>query len=154
MERKKVLTGTLLIAAILIWGVIILKVVRFSKPGETKIVEQHLEKSIEGDGKDSLKMNYRDPFIGEFIVAEHDKKSGHPLPVMDVRKEPEASPVPNFSFKGMISNGSGTRALVLKNGSLYVVGIGELIGEFKIAGISPECMTLQNGKCIMDIKVK
>ena len=44
--------------------------------------------------------------------------------------------------------------MILKNGSLHILGLGEIIGEFKVIGISPELMTVQNGKHKVEVKVR
>lgn len=147
------MTGALLVAVVLIWGVIILKVVRGSRPAEKPLVENRIKEPVMNASKDSLQLNYRDPFLGEFIRIKEVKKSSQPQ-VKVVRKEPEQPPVPDFTFKGLIGNGVEQRAIVLKNGNLHMLGLGEMIGEFKVIGISPELMTVQNGKHKIEVKVR
>lgn len=147
------MTGFLLVTVILIWGIIILKVVRGSRPVEKPLVENRIKEPVQNALEDSLQLNYRDPFLGEFVRAKEVKKSSQPQ-VKVVRKEPEQPPVPDFTFKGLIGNGVEQRAMVLKNGSLHILGLGEMIGEFKVIGISPELMTVQNGKHIVEVKVR
>ena len=147
------MTGFLLVTVILIWGIIILKVVRGSRPVEKPLVENRIKEPVQNALEDSLQLNYRDPFLGEFVRVKEVKKSSQPQ-VKVVRKEPEQPPVPDFTFKGLIGNGVEQRAMVLKNGSLHILGLGEMIGEFKVIGISPELMTVQNGKHIVEVKVR
>lgn len=153
MERKKIMTGVLLVAVVLIWGAIILKVVRGSRPAEKTLVENPIKEPMKNASKDSLQLNYRDPFLGEFIRIKEVKKSSQPQ-IKVVREEPEQPPVPDFAFKGLIGNGVEQRAMVLKNGNLQMLGLGEMIGEFKVIGISPELMTVQNGKHKVEVKVR
>ena len=153
MERKKIMTGALLVTVILIWGIIILKVVRGSRPVEEPLVENRIKEPVKNASKDSLQLNYRDPFLGEFVRIKEDKKSSQSK-VKVVRREPEQPPVPDFTFKGLIGNGTEQRAMVMKNGSLHILGLGEMIGEFKVIGISPELMTVQNGKHKVEVKVR
>lgn len=147
------MTGFLLVTVILIWGIIILKVVRGSRPVEKPLVENRIKEPVQNALEDSLQLNYRDPFLGEFVRAKEVKKSSQPQ-VKVVRKEPEQPPVPDFTFKGLIGNGVEQRAMVMKNGNLHMLGLGEMIGEFKVIGISPELMTVQNGKHIVEVKVR
>ena len=147
------MTGVLLVAVVLIWGVIILKVVKGSRPAEKPLVENRIKEPVMNESKDSLQLNYRDPFLGEFIRIKEVKRSSQPQ-VKVVRKEPEQPPVPDFAFKGLIGNGVEQRAMVLKNGNLQMLGLGEMIGEFKVIGISPELMTVQNGKHKVEVKVR
>lgn len=153
MERKKVMTGFLLIAAVLIWSVIIIKVVRGGRQDVMPIVENLPETSVDKVQKDSLRLDYRDPFIGEFVRTEPDKK---PVPhqVMPVRKEPEQPPVPDFTFKGLIGNVSGQRAMILKNGSLHILGPGDMIGDFKVTGIFPEYVIVRSGRHETKVEVR
>lgn len=147
------MTGFLLVTVILIWGIIILKVVRGSRPVEEPLVENRIKEPVKNASKDSLQLNYRDPFLGEFVRIKEVKKSSQSQAKV-IRKEPELPPVPDFTFKGLIGNGVEQRAMVLKNGNLHILGIGEMIGEFKVIGISPELMTVQNGKHKIEVKVR
>ena len=147
------MTGFLLVTVILIWGIIILKVVRGSRPVEEPLVENRIKEPVKNASKDSLQLNYRDPFLGEFVRIKEVKKSSQSQAKV-IRKEPELPPVPDFTFKGLIGNGEEQRAMVLKNGNLHILGIGEMIGEFKVIGISPELMTVQNGKHKIEVKVR
>ena len=147
------MTGFLLVTVILIWGIIILKVLRGSRPVEEPLVENRIKEPVKNASKDSLQLNYRDPFLGEFVRIKEVKKSSQSQ-AKDIRKEPELPPVPDFTFKGLIGNGVEQRAMVLKNGNLHILGIGEMIGEFKVIGISPELMTVQNGKHKIEVKVR
>ena len=153
MERKKIMTGFLLVTVILIWGIIILKVVRGSRPVEEPLVGNRIKEPVKNASKDSLQLNYRDPFLGEFVRIKEVKKSSKSQAKV-IRKEPELPPMPDFTFKGLIGNGVEQRAMVLKNGNLHILGIGEMIGEFKVIGISPELMTVQNGKHKIEVKVR
>lgn len=147
------MTGFLLVTVILIWGIIILKVVRGSRPVEEPLVENRIKEPVKNASKDSLQLNYRDPFLGEFVRIKEVKKSLQSQAKV-IRKEPELPPVPDFTFKGLIGNGVEQRAMILKNGSLHILGLGGMIGEFKVIGISPELMTVQNGKHKVEVKVR
>ena len=153
MERKKIMTGVLLVAVVLIWGVIILKVVKGSRPAEKPLVENRIKEPVVNESKDSLQLNYRDPFLGEFVRIKEVKKSSQSQAKV-IRMEPELPPVPDFTFKGLIGNGVEQRAMVLKNGNLHILALGEMIGEFTVIGISPEVMTVQNGKHKIEVKVR
>ncbi|MBQ8838384.1 MAG: hypothetical protein IJ005_03600 [Bacteroidales bacterium] len=152
MERKKILTGILIVAVIIVWGIIILKVVKGGRPVETPPAG-HFEKTSENVPKDSLLLDYRDPFLGEFVKAGQEKK---PSLIVDkvARREPEQPPVPDFTFKGLIGNDTEQRAMILKNGGLHMLGLGETIGGFKVVGVSPEIVTVQNGKHRIEVKVR
>ena len=153
MERKKIMTGSLLVAVVLIWGVIIMKVVRGSRPAEKPLVGNRIKVPVKNASKDSLQLNYRDPFLGEFVRIKEVKTSSQSQAKV-IRMEPELPPVPDFTFKGLIGNGVEQRAMVLKNGNLHILGLGEMIGEFNVIGISPEVMTVQNGKHKIEVKVR
>lgn len=153
MERKKIMTVVLLIAAVLVWGVIILKVVRGAESVELPVVESQPVKPVKKLQKDSLRLDYRDPFLGEFVRVKQEKKPVRPE-VKSVRNEPVQPPVPDFTFKGMIVNDSGRKAMLMKNGSLLMLGPGGMIGDFKILEIFPECVLVQNGKYKLEVKVR
>ena len=147
------MTGVLLVAVVLIWGVIILKVVRGSRLAEKPLVENRIKEPVKNASKDSLLLNYRDPFLGEFVRIKEVKKSSQSQAKV-IRKEPELPPVPDFTFKGLIGNGVEQRAMVLKNGNLHMLGLGETIGEFKVIWISPELITVQKEKYKIEVKVR
>lgn len=153
MESKKVMTGFLLIAVVLIWSVIIIRVVHGSRQIEPPVVEKLPEKTAVNDLKDSLKLDYRDPFLGKFVRVNQDRKPVRPQ-VRLVRKEPEQPPVPDFTFKGLIGNASGRRAMIMKNGSLHILGHGDMIGDFKVTGIFPEYVIVQNGRHETKVEVR
>lgn len=153
IERKKILTVILLVAAVFVWGSIIFKVVRGAGQVELPLVERKPVKPVGKVRKDTLRLDYRDPFLGEFVRVKQEKK---PVlhEVKTIRKEPEQPPVPDFTFKGMIVNDSGRKAMLMKNGSLLMLGPGGMIGDFKILEIFPECVLVQNGKYKIEVKVK
>ena len=153
MERKKIMTGVLLVAVVLIWGVIILKVVQGSRTIENPVVENHTKGSVENVLKDPLRLDYRDPFLGEFVRVKQDKKPSIAQKAI-VKREPEQPPVPDFTFKGLIGNGVEQKAMVMKNGNLHMLRLGEMVGEFKVIGISPELITVQSGKHKIEVKVR
>lgn len=147
------MTEVLLVAVVLIWGVIILKVVQGSRPTENPVVENHTKASVEILSKDSLRLDYRDPFLGEFVRVKQDKKPSM-VQAKIVKREPEQPPVPDFTFKGLIGNGVEQKAMVMKNGNLHMLGLGEMLGEFKVIGISPELIIVQSGKHKIEVKVR
>ena len=147
------MTYVLLIAVVLIWGAIILKVIRGGSQPKMHIVKNLQEKAMVKGQKDSLRLNYRDPFIGEFIRTKQDQKPVLPQ-VRPVLKEPEQPPAPDFMFKGLIGNVSGQRAMILKNGSLHILGPGEMIGDFKVIGIFPEYVIVRSGRHETKVEVR
>ena len=153
MERKKFMTGVLLVAVVLIWGVIILKVVKGSRPIENPVADNHPKASVDNVSKDSLRLDYRDPFLGEFVRVKEYKKPSI-VQAKIVKREPEQPPVPDFTFKGLIGNGVEQKAMVMKNGNLHMLSLGEMVGEFKVIGISPEQITVQSGKHKIEVKVR
>lgn len=153
MERKKIMTMVLLVAVALIWGTVILKVVRGTRPAGNPASENPPEAPVARQMKDSLRLDYRDPFIGEFVRERQAERRALPQN-RRARKEPEAPPVPDFTFKGMIGNGDGTKAMILKNGNLHMLGVGEIFGGFKVIGISPELVTVQSGRHQIEVKVR
>lgn len=154
MERKKILTIVLLTAVTLIWGVIILRVARGSSPSVASPVVNMPEKSQNRKRKDTVNLDYRDPFLGEFVRANDRNKMKAVTQARLVRKEQEPPESPDFTYKGLIGNGSGQRAVVLKNGNLNLLRIGDTFEEFKVVEIFPEYMIVQSGKYQMEIKVR
>lgn len=148
------MTGILSVVAILIWSIVILKVFHKSEPVRMRIVDNLQEITESQVRKDTLRLDYRDPFVGEFVRMKHEEKSVLQTPTKYARKEPEQPPKADFAFKGLIGNGAERKAMILKNGNLYVLGSGEMIGEFKIMEIFPEYMVAQSGKHEIEVKVK
>lgn len=154
MERRKFVTVALTVAVVMIWGVIIIKVVR--RTGVDEITEVDNPPAVSSANKvhrDSLRLDYRDPFLREFIRVKHDRKPT-PHKVANVPKKLVMAPVPDFTFKGLIGNDSGQRAMVMKNGGLHIVGLGETIGGFKVVEFFPEYMTVQSGNDTVRMKVR
>lgn len=153
MERKKITTFVLLIVAVLIWGIIILKVAGGGRQVEKPVVKKQPENAVNNVRKVPLKLDYRDPFLGEFVRVRRVRTTALPQ-VGIVRKTSEQPPVPDFIFKGLIGNDSGRKAMVMKNGNMYLLAPGEMAGDFKIVDIFPEYIIVQNGKHRMEVKVR
>lgn len=149
MDRKKILTGVLLIAVVLVWGSVIYRVIKGGRPVKVSSESAVTQMSETNENRNSLKLNYRDPFLGEFVRAT---KPAAKSAIPDVAKAPEVVPVPDFVFKGVIGNESGRRASVLKGGLLYLVSCGEKIGEFEVIAMCPACLTIKAGKNVIEMK--
>ena len=65
------MTGVLLVAVVLIWGVIILKVVKGSRPAEKPLVENRIKEPVKNASKDSLQFLYHFSLILSFQHLEY-----------------------------------------------------------------------------------
>lgn len=148
------MTSALLVAVVLIWSTVILKVVRGSRREESAPVERMPDKPSLKVQRDSLKLDYRDPFIGDFVRTKQENKIPQAR-VHRISKEPkQPPPAPDFTFKGLIGNESGQKAMVLNNGSLHLLGVGDTFGEYEVVGIFPEYVLVKSGKFEIEVKVR
>lgn len=154
MEMKKILTGVLTVVAIMIWSIVILKVFHKNDPVRMRIGDNMQETAEIRVRKDTLRLDYRDPFVGEFVRMKHEEKSGLQAQTKYAEKNLEQLPKVDFIFKGLICNGSGRKAMILKNGNLHILGSGETIGEFKVMDVFSEYVIVQNGKHEIKVTVR
>lgn len=153
MNNKKLVTVILLVAAVLVWGLVTFKVVRGSRKTEIPSVSFSPREPLDLEGKDSLVLDYLDPFLREFSRA---KKPGAvpSSPASRPVKKTEQSPEPDFTYKGMIGNGTGRMACVIKNGTLFVIEPGEKIGVYRIVAVTPQALLLDYGMGQMSMEVE
>ncbi len=92
-----------------------------------------------GRPADTLVLDYPDPFLCPLSRPLPPAKSSKPR---TQNASQETVPSPDFTFKGIIGSGSGTKAMVVRGGELLMLGRGERVGQFDVVSYSPETLTL------------
>ena len=138
MAKSKASIILLSIAAIAIWGVVGYRVYRWVSPVEAPAVKPVAPKERrQRPARDSLKLNYPDPFLGEV------KKAKEPAPLTPSRPMPER-PMPAIAYKGLIRDADGcVKAMITYNNQTDGYRKGETIDGIKIKQITAECITVR-----------
>lgn len=154
MERKRLVTAVLLVAAAAIWGVIIFRVLRGIRQDTTAISRLPVTNPVVVlKSKDSLLLNYKDPFLDR-LAKDKPKAIASKKVVKNQDKSKETVHTPDFQFKGLIGNGEEQCAMVLENGRLHMLDAGDTIDGFIVLDFTPQCLRVQKAMQVFEIKVK
>ena len=138
MAKSKASIFLLSIAAIAIWGIVGYRVYRWVAPVEAPAVKPAAPKERrQKPARDSLLLNYPDPFLGEV------KKAKEPAPRTPSMPMPER-PMPAIAYKGLIRDADGSlKAMITYNNQTDGYRKGETIEGIKIKQITAECITVR-----------
>lgn len=93
-----------------------------------------------GRPSDTLALDYPDPFLrplGRPVTSVKSSKSQTPVLTH------ESVPSPDFTFKGIISSDSGTKAMIVRGGELLMIEKGDRVGQFDVVSYSPDTLMLK-----------
>lgn len=137
-KRSNISTLLLILAAAAIWGVVGYRVYRWVAPVEAPAVKPAAPKERrQKPARDSLLLNYPDPFLGEV------KKAKEPAPRTPSMPMPER-PMPGIAYKGLIRDADGSlKAMITYNNQTDGYRKGETIEGIKIKQITAECITVR-----------
>lgn len=152
--QKKVLTGILVLAVILVWGYVGYRFFAGIEQqedvyAENSIAEESLQ-PINIDTKGSLHLNYPDPFL----KTDHKPIMTKSIPVQPkkVEKKKEVLPPPStfnwptIAYKGLIQNQNHPEkllGLVIINGRERIIRKGEKLEELTVITIDKTKVELQ-----------
>lgn len=137
-KQSNLSTILLLAAAVAIWAVVGYRVYRWAWPDKTPPAKPAMPVAKkQKPARDSLMLNYPDPFLGE---VEKPKASNTSMPS---RPMPERT-MPSISYKGLIRDADGSvRAMITYNKQTDGYRKGETIEGMKIKKITTECITVR-----------
>ena len=134
--KNKNITYLLIVVVLLVWGTIIYRIVNASG-SDTPIVlsdnntEILIARADEQPASFSLKLNYRDPFLGTVTVSKSKSKTNIAPKVQKV--EPVIN-WPNVTYGGLIKNDNQNvkLAFVAVNGRSSIMKVGDSFLEVKL----------------------
>lgn len=147
--RKKLLLVTLVIAVLAVWGLVGFRVWNLARPEVTQSVKTEKKTETHFVTKDSLRLDYRDPFL-------ESGKAKIVVPTEKVAAIPE-SPVqmPPLKYKGMVKVKDGTvKALVENKGEIVPIAKGGMLEKVRIIEIEPEHILVRFGNETHLIRVR
>jgi len=154
VKNNKYITYVLLLISTGIWCIVAYRIYSAIKDKEPAVC-QTVIKPTKSVIKDSavLLLNYRDPFSEEVTPEKINKEKKIPKKKIKVTPQKQlAVPLkvevlPDFQYKGIIRFGKSVKAIANRNGETIILKPKEKIGEFLVAIITDEKMTVvRNGK--------
>lgn len=133
MKSKKT-TYLLLAVVLIIWSIILCKLLFPNKDKESsEVLVSVLEHEIAGE-KDSLKLNYRDPFFGTVIPMAIVQEENYVGEISsDKKRDPKS--VDNIFYYGRITNRKQMYCLISIDNKQYVMKEGDVESDFKLLQI-------------------
>lgn len=137
-KRSNIGTLLLILAAAAIWGVVGYRVYHWVAPVEAPVAKPVLPKAKAArPARDSLLLNYPDPFLEEVRKAKEQAPRTPSMPM------PER-PMPGIAYKGLIRDADGSlKAMITYNNQTDGYRKGETIEGIKIKQITAECITVR-----------
>ena len=139
MAKNKLTVILLSVAAVAIWGIVGYRVFRWVAPKDMPIAKAIPPKTSSiKPSCDSLKLNYRDPFLS-------DLEESRPMDNHARFETPAPEPVmPVLSYKGLIRDGNGiVRALITCSNQTEGYRKGESVAGVRIMEITADCLTVK-----------
>lgn len=154
MKNRKGITVILAVSAVLVWGTIAVQTVRWMHRDKDEIHTDYIVKTSEKGGeREPHEMEYRDPFLKEITdkaIIPESAPSSHPAGTPAT----EACAPPPLVFKGLM-NCSGTPvAIVMKGSESLMLGCGDHIEGFYIAGFSYDELILEKNGTPYKLKIE
>lgn len=145
MKYRKSTVAVLLFLCFLVWGTIGWKVYNNLKGSPVPVLQA--TKPVIVEKKDSIKLllNYRDPFLGDFLMDDESYS--------EMVKEPNLETIeqqmgyaeeitPNFQYKGIIRIGKVSQAIVAHQDESILLSVQDKIDEFVVLKISETVLTV------------
>lgn len=133
MIRSKITTPLLTLAAIAVWCIVGYKIYRWISPKEIPVASVMPPKvDKDSQARDSLLLNYRDPFLGSIRETRVADNNDSPVPA----QEPV---MPVLAYKGLIRDRDGiVKAMVSHNGRIDGYARGKVIDGVRVEEITGE----------------
>jgi len=140
--KSKVTTFLLIVAVDGIWGVVLKKIFFPVKPsGEFSRMERHVEQG-KAEERDSLLLNYRDPFLGTAKGALRREQPAAPAAFAGIRQplpSKAAQPPPpeklTFRYAGTIGQRGKLYCMIEEKGKHYMLKEGEELNGYVLKKI-------------------
>lgn len=147
--RKKLLLVALVIAVLAVWGLVGFRVWNLARPEVTQSVKTEKKTETHFVTKDSLRLDYRDPFLesGNAKAIVPEKK------VAAIPEHPVQ--MPPLKYKGMVKGKDGTvKAIVENRGEVVFFAKGAMLERVRVVEIEPEHILVQFGNETHLIRVR
>ncbi len=147
--RKKLLLVALVVAVLAVWGLVGFRIWNLTRPKITESVKTEKRSETHSIPKDSLRLDYRDPFLesGNAKAIVPEKK------VAAIPEHPVQ--MPPLKYKGMVKGKDGTvKALVENKGDVVSLAKGAMLEKVRVVEIEPEHILVQFGNETHLIRVK
>ena len=147
--RKKLLLVALVIAVLAVWGLVGFRVWNWTRPEIAQSVKTEKKKESNSVTKDSLRLDYRDPFLesrnAKTVVLSEKVAAIPEHPVQ----------MPPLKYKGMVKGKDGTvKALVESKGEVVSLAKGAVLNKVRVVEIEPEQIRVQFGNETHLIRVR
>ncbi len=141
----------LLVAVVAIWGIIIYRVVVFSGEGAVQAAAVGKKRVVADKLPDTLRLDYRDPFLGTVRRVQEKKIVTKNNPVI-VPEEPENPPA--FRFAGKIRKRKQDYWLVESGGETRLIAASvKHIDDYRVEKVYADSIRLRKGKRIYTLKI-
>lgn len=143
MKSKKT-TYLLLAVALIIWGVVFYKL-SFSKTVRKEVrIPARMVNNNTPDIKDSLRLDYRDPFLGSVAMVEKVSIQRDDFTDIVLRKKKEYKiPTEELCYYGRITNSKRTYCLIGIGNEYHQMARGDIRVGFKLTGIYDDSVYLE-----------
>ncbi|MDE6872415.1 MAG: hypothetical protein K2J62_09905 [Bacteroidales bacterium] len=142
----------LAIAALSVWGIVAVRLVISFRTGETEPEVAGRNMTPIPHVKDTLVLEYLDPFLRDLIKDKANVAVMKKLPetAVDVM---EPVPAVDFLFKGILGVDGSQFGVAVRGGEVFMLQPGDLIGDFIVIGFSPEHMTVRYRGAVQEVRV-
>ena len=149
MKSRK-LTYGLILAAAVVWGIIVRRVVSYTAKEEPAPSFQSGPGRREAAPEYPLLLDYRDPFLEEQAVR---KATPSARPAAAPSPEPPPEPPP-IRFKGVIQQGRILYAILESGPQSEILRQGESMDDFRVSAITVDSVVLTKGKYAFVLKLQ
>ena len=135
MKSKKT-TYLLLAAALIVWGIVLYKVL-FPKTAQKELrIPAPVAKNKTPDKKDSLWLNYRDPFLGNIAISEKVSIEQKDFTAnVSWEEKTDKKPVGDLCYYGRITTHNQTYCLICIGNEHHQMEQGDIRDGFKLTHI-------------------
>lgn len=143
MKSKKT-TYLLLAVALIVWSVIFYKLSFSKPPRKESCVPDRMVSNKASDKKDSLRLDYRDPFLGSVARVEEVSIQREDFTDIVSRKSRKYKiPTEELCYYGRITNCKQTYCLIGIGNEYYQMAKGDIKVGFKLTGIYEDSVYLE-----------
>ena len=145
MKTRKTTTFVLAVSAVLVWGIIAVRMIRWIRIGNDEVQTVCTVKPHVGDPvPEPPAMEYQDPFLKEIRWKS-------PVPETERQGQdtgaPEETPPPHIVFKGLIKCSGIPVAIVMDSDCSVMLRHGDIFAGFSVTGFSYDELVLErNGR--------
>lgn len=139
--KSKAMTYVLIVVVLAVWGVVAKKIF-FSKPsGDAAAYVKPPSGKPRVEGRDTLLLNYRDPFLGD-VRRERPKPATstagdgrRPLPPKPMHDKPEKIA---FRYLGLLGKRGDPCCLIEDRETHYTLRKGDALNDFTLTAVFPD----------------